>query len=211
MSETCGSTSCCGCNNSVWSGICAVDIPACAPCVGGSDQNGGAVCVNGVWTINHSYSGGLVVNGTFLIQGTYTLPVGELLLFYGLNSTLNVTGHVKLYEDMTMYLPDDDYQWLKDNDYTSASIYDWWAYFMYTGDPITSTEDPYLHVYSRQHCKMLSVGYTANLDTDGSYNIDMSTYDACTIQWVVPIATLVPLVVIGLGSWLLVMILIKCC
>lgn len=99
---------CCGCNAAWLAKGCASDVPACAPCSGNPPRAPGLnvtmACSNGRWVIPASYTGPLVIEGSALLGGDYTLPRDQVLVFVGWDAQLNVTGKATIRGSVVMYI-----------------------------------------------------------------------------------------------------------
>lgn len=104
---------CCGCASAWSSSPCLANPPSCKPCTGLPPREVPYICSNGRWVVQGPYTGPLTVSGNVLLLGDYTVPVGAVTIFHGIESKLNVTGKVRVQEALTFVITEPDMTLLK--------------------------------------------------------------------------------------------------
>lgn len=190
----CGS-GCCGCN-AVWAVGCSSNVSVCQPCTGVAPFEVNTTCINGAWVVPNSYTGGLTVNGQVLINGDYILPPTNLLVFYGWNSALNVTGKATIQESVTIAVPDDQVSTLSNlGSYNKQT-----ASYMNTGS-VSSTSGSAINVVAntRQQCQIPRIYATG---TASHYGASITNYNTCNTWWIL-VVSIVPPIAVGLLAGIL--------
>lgn len=147
-------------------------------------------CYNGVWYIDGSYTGGLIVTGNVQINGDLFVPSGAPFIFNGFGtSLLNVTGKATIRAGVTMVLTDADISLLKTAVRYSYTYRD---LMVVSGSPSTSGSAILASANHKRACNRM---ISAISSSSGTYQISMRYYSTCSTWWIILVCVLPSLLV----------------
>jgi hypothetical protein len=186
---------------------CQIGVKGCegGVCTGKAPAEVASVCADGRWLIYGDYSGPLTVNGSVSISGDYILSQEQLLVFWGVNSHLEIFGKLSINEAIYMHLDPDSYDTLMKSRYSYEyydSEYD--SYYNATSKGlkiwgfITSLESdnqpgttPRIFAKTSRSCK----NAFASLAGSGNFTLSLNPRNNCNLWWILLLAVGLPIVV----------------
>jgi hypothetical protein len=156
-----------------------------------------ATCSSGSWLIQGPYHGPLTVNGSVIIDGDYQLDRTQLLVFWGLSSSLQINGKATISESLLLFMDQTSTDAIKkvtktdkNSDevrYISSYI---WTGFIKPRDGGTDPINIAIYGRSSRACRS-AIGTLSGAST--SWNASFVIKDNCKLWWILLLAVGLPI------------------